>query len=253
VGRLGVAESYGAQASAFEEAFEKGCNYFYWGSGRKKAEMTKAIRNISGKAKRDRLVIAVQTYARTGLFMEPIFMRRLKSLHIEYADILILGWHNKAPSKQLLERVMKLKDKGLFRYLGMSGHNRSAFPEMAKTGLFDIFHIRYNAAHRGAEEECFPFLTGEDRPGIVTYTATRHAYLLNHQKMPAGEAPMTSTDCYRFAMTNSAVDVCLCGPKDLHQMREALKSLDMGPLTTEEMNRIKKIGDHVHKTAKGLF
>jgi predicted aldo/keto reductase-like oxidoreductase len=54
-------------------------------------------------------------------------------------------------------------------------------------------------------------------------------------------------------MTNSAVDVCLCGPKDLHQMREALKSLDMGPLTTEEMNRIKKIGDHVHKTAKGLF
>jgi hypothetical protein len=27
VGRLGVSASYGAPAEAFEEAFEKGCNY----------------------------------------------------------------------------------------------------------------------------------------------------------------------------------------------------------------------------------
>ena len=35
VGRLGVAASYGAPTKAFEEAFDKGCNYFYWGSMRK--------------------------------------------------------------------------------------------------------------------------------------------------------------------------------------------------------------------------
>ena len=35
VGRLGVASSYGAPPAAFEEAFERGCNYFYWGSLRK--------------------------------------------------------------------------------------------------------------------------------------------------------------------------------------------------------------------------
>jgi hypothetical protein len=29
VGRLGVAASYGAPASAIEEAFDRGCNYFY--------------------------------------------------------------------------------------------------------------------------------------------------------------------------------------------------------------------------------
>ena len=32
VGPLGVAASFGAPASAFEEAYERGCNYFYWGS-----------------------------------------------------------------------------------------------------------------------------------------------------------------------------------------------------------------------------
>ena len=48
VGRLGISSSYGAPAEAFEEAFEKGCNYFSWGTfikGRSK-EMKKAIINI---------------------------------------------------------------------------------------------------------------------------------------------------------------------------------------------------------------
>jgi hypothetical protein len=45
VGRLGVACSYGAPAQAFEEAFDHGVNYFYWGSMRKTA-MARAIRNI---------------------------------------------------------------------------------------------------------------------------------------------------------------------------------------------------------------
>ena len=29
-GRLGLGAGYGAPAAAFEEAFERGCNYFYW-------------------------------------------------------------------------------------------------------------------------------------------------------------------------------------------------------------------------------
>jgi aryl-alcohol dehydrogenase-like predicted oxidoreductase len=32
VGRLGISSSFGAPARAFEEAFEKGCNYFTWGT-----------------------------------------------------------------------------------------------------------------------------------------------------------------------------------------------------------------------------
>ena len=28
-GRLGLGSSYGAPASAYEQAFERGCNYFY--------------------------------------------------------------------------------------------------------------------------------------------------------------------------------------------------------------------------------
>ena len=44
VGRLGISSSYGAPEEAYEEAFEKGCNYFVVGSfmkGRSKEDRYK--------------------------------------------------------------------------------------------------------------------------------------------------------------------------------------------------------------------
>ncbi len=59
-GRLGVAASYGAEANAFEEAFERGCNYFYWGSMRKNG-MRQAIQNICAQGKRDESITVIQS------------------------------------------------------------------------------------------------------------------------------------------------------------------------------------------------
>jgi len=252
-GRLGVADSYGAPAEAFEEAFEKGCNYFYLGSGRHRAGMKQAIRNIVGRGRRDGLIVSIHAYARFGLLTEYFLRKTLESLKLEYADVLLLGWHNRRPSSLLLNRAAAMKNKGLVRFLGMSGHNRSLFPKMAEEGLFDLFHVRYNAAHRGAEEETFPFLTGDNRPGMVTYTATRWGQLLKAKNMPPGEPALASSDCYRFVMSNPGVDVCLCGPSDTGQMRAALQALELGPLGPEDLTRVKMIGDHVHRHVKGLF
>ena len=245
VGRLGVAAGYGAPAKAFEEAFEKGCNYFYWGSMRK-SNMQESIKNICNRGKREELIILIQSYSRSPHLMESFFEKALRSLALDHVDILLLGWHNKRPGQKLLDKALAMKEKGLFRFLALSGHNRKLFPELAREGLFDLFHVRYNAAHRGAEQETFPFLPAVDRPGLVTYTATRWGRLLNPKKMPPGEKPPSASDCYRFSLSNPAVDVCLCGPKDESQMKEALKTLAMGPLSEEEMERMKKIGDYLH-------
>jgi len=245
VGRLGMAAGYGAPAKAFEEAFEKGCNYFYWGS-RRNANMKEAIRNICNQGKREELVILIQSYSRSSRLLESFFEKALRSLALDHIDILLLGWYNHRPRQKMIDKVLTMKEKGLFRYLALSGHNRKLFPELAREGLFDLFHIRYNAAHRGAERETFPFLPVNGRPGMVTYTATRWGQLLNPKKMPPGESPPSASDCYRFSLSNPAVDVCLCGPKDEAQMKEALKTLALGPLSMEEMERMKKIGDYLH-------
>jgi len=250
VGRLGMAASYGAPAEAFEEAFDRGCNYFYLGGGRRKAGMKQAIRNLCRQGQRDRLVIAIQSYARFGYLMEWVFKSRLRSMGLERADILVLGWHNRRPSSGLVKRARVMKAKGLCRYLAMSGHQRRLFPQMDADRHFDLFHVRYNAAHRGAQEEIFPHLQGDDRSGIVSYTATRWGQLLNPSKMPPGETVPVPSDCYRFAMSNPAVDVCLCGPKNVDQMRDALPALELGPLDAEEMERMKRIGDYVRSTTR---
>jgi hypothetical protein len=101
------------------------------------------------------------------------------------------------------------------------GCNRALFQDLAEENVYDIFHVCYNAAHRGAESEVFDKLHERQRPAIVSYTATRWAQLLNPKKMPPGESPLTATDCYRFALSHPMVDVCMCGPKNAAQMQAA--------------------------------
>lgn len=245
VGRLGVACSYGAPTEAFEEAFERGVNYFYWGSTRKKA-MAQAIRHIVSQGRRDNLVIVLQSYSRSAVLLESFFRQGLRTLGVDYADVLLLGWHNQPPSPRIMDRVRTMRHQGLFRYLAISGHHRPLFPVLAPQPEYDIFHVRYNAVHRGAEQEVFPQMPVVNRPGLVTYTATRWGDLLNPKKMPSGEDPPRGADCYRFVLSQPDVDVCLTGPRTRAEMQEALKALDLGPLSETELARMRRLGDHLH-------
>jgi len=64
--------------------------------------------------------------------------------------------------------------------------------------------------------------------------------------MPAGEAPPSAADCYRFALSHPAVDVCMMGARTTEQMRENLKALELGPLSEAERARLRRIGDHLY-------
>jgi aryl-alcohol dehydrogenase-like predicted oxidoreductase len=181
---------------------------------------------------------------------ERLFVRGLKDAGLDQADVLILGFFSRHPSRRIVESALRLKEKGLIRFIGLSGHSRKLFPKLREEGLFDVFHVRYNAAHRGGETEIFPFVRGENRPAVVAFTATRWGQLLNPKKTPPGEPPATAPDCYRFVLSNPAVDVCITGAKTLEQMRENLKVLDMGPMTEEEMARMRRIGDFIRSRGK---
>jgi hypothetical protein len=45
----------------------------------------------------------------------------------------------------------------------------------------------------------------------------------------------------------------MTGPKDLEQMRHALKALTLGPLAPEALARIRPIGDYIHDHHQRLF
>jgi predicted aldo/keto reductase-like oxidoreductase len=253
VGRLGIASGYGAPAEAIEEAFERGCNYFTWGTVIKgyKPQMRQALRNIVAKGQRDRLALACFTYAHNSFFTERMLRRGLKSAGLDHADVLILGYFSKTPPRRLVDGALRLKEKGLVHFIGLSTHNRKPCGALAAGGPFDVVHFRYNAAHRGAERDIFPCAAGEERPGLVAFTATRWGQLMKEKKMPPGEKPLTAADCYRFVLSNPAVDVCMSGPRTVKEMRENLAVLESGPMSEDEMARARRIGDHVYGRKRG--
>ncbi len=247
VSRLGLAGGYGVPAEAVERAFhEYGINYFYWSTPRK-AGMRDGLKNLV-RSHRDEIVIVLQSYDHLGLTVRRSVEKGIAALGIDSADVLLLGWNNWHPSARVMGESLALREEGKVRFIAMSGHNRKLFGEIAQKSdsPIDIFMVRYNAAHRGAEEEIFPHLAGKKRPGLTTYTATRWGKLLNPKKMPEGEKPLTASECYRFVLSNPHVDLCMMGPASEAQMVEGLTALTRGPLSDKEMERIRKIGDYVH-------
>ncbi len=248
VGRLGIASGYWAPSSSIEEAFEHGCNYMTWGTFVKgySPHMREALRNIAAKGQRDRVVLAMFSYAHQSFLTEHFFGKGLKAAGLDYADLLILGGFYRPPSQRIVDGAMKLKEKGLVRFLGISSHKRLLLAKLLKDSTFDIFHIRYNAVHRGAETEIFPFMSAGHRPGIVSFTGTDWGKLLNSSKMPPGEKPPTAVECYRFVLSNPAVDVCMAGSKTAAQMKQNLAILEQGPMSDDELSRMRRIGDHIY-------
>jgi aryl-alcohol dehydrogenase-like predicted oxidoreductase len=245
VSRIGLGSSFGVEPADIETAFDGGINYFYWGSIRRNG-FGRGVRTLARRA-RDEMVIALQSYARwPRSMMRKRFESGLLRLDIDCADILILGWHNWRPPQPIIDEALELRERGLVRYLMMSGHNRPFFSEIAKESLLDLFMVRYNAVHRGAERDVFPLLPGGDeRPGTCAYTATNRALLLNPRKTPPGERTPGASDCYRFCLSHPEVNMVLSGPANTEQVREALAALEAGPLDESELAWMRRVGDHI--------
>jgi aryl-alcohol dehydrogenase-like predicted oxidoreductase len=249
VSRLGIGSSYGVDAAAIERAYhEQGVNYLYWGTVRR-AAFGEGIRNIA-RTHRDDLVVVVQTYTRLAAWAVPSLERALRELKLAYADVLLLGMHNRPPSNRLRDAAFRARDRGLARFVAVSCHRRSTFQEYLAQGVYDILMFRYSAAHRGAEADVLAHLPEVDRPGMVSYTATRWGTLLDPAHTPPGERTPTAADCYRFVLSREGIDVCLTGPADAQQLAESLTALDRGPMSSDEIAWMCRVGDHVHASAR---
>jgi aryl-alcohol dehydrogenase-like predicted oxidoreductase len=227
-----------------EEAVERGVNYLWWGALRTK-KMARGIRAVARKGRED-LVIAMHAVARNPAAISKGVENALSQLGLDYLDVLLLGNHTRAPAPRLMEQVNELKQQGKLRFLALSTHHRPLIPELEKDRQVDIYHLRYNAAHRGAEAEVFDHLPAEGGPGIVTFTSNRWGSLIDPARMPQGESPPSAADCYRFVLAHPRVHVACCGPASMAELRQNLECLEQGPMSDEELERMRRIGRHVY-------
>ena len=191
-GPLGISASYGVPAAAVERAVESGMTYVYWGSIRT-AAFAEALRHLAPA--RDRFMLAVQSYARArpGAHLE----RRARAQadrvrpRRRAAPWFLEPRHEPAHPR----RRARLQRRGLVNFVAVSSHNRALAATLSASGDFDIVHLRYNAAHPGAERDCFPHLPAEDRPGMVSFTGTSWGQLLDPRstRRPASARPRRAT------------------------------------------------------------
>lgn len=244
---LGLGSSFGIGGTDLQHAFERGINYFYYGSYRRPA-FARGVRELA-KTERERMVLVVQSYSRVASLVGPSLGSALRALGTDHTDFLLLGWWNDAPPERIMDAARRERDRGRCRHIMVSCHNRLAFERYAKDPDITAIMVRYNAAHPGAEQEVFPKL-GASPPTVVTYTATRWGDLLNPALTPAGCPTPRASDCYRFALTHPSVQVCIAGPKDRRELDEALCALERGPMSDDELAWMKRVGAEVKKHAR---
>jgi len=253
VHRLGLSASYRPGKAAIYRALDEGINYVF-GYGFD-SQMMGVLRDVL-RRHRERYVVATGAY--NLILGHPNLRRtlekRLRRLGTEYIDVfLFLGvMKEREFSLSVREELYRLREEGKVRCVGLSTHNRRFAGQLAADGAVDVLMIRYNAAHRTAEEEIFPHL-GRHDPGVVSYTATRWTQLLRRPRGWPKDGPVPSAGmCYRFVLSSPNVDVCLTAPRNLEQLVENIAAVRQGPLTEEEMAFMRRFGDAVH-TAKRWF
>ncbi len=247
--RLGIGSTFDAPARVIEAAFDRGINYLYWGSIRQ-PEFARAMVNLA-KNHRDELILTVQSYSDDPGTIEAEVDEALRSSGLKDFDFLLLGNRMETPAAEYIDVFNRLKQKGKVRFMSLSSHNRPLIPKLLADYEqdrcpYELLMFRYNAVHRGAEKDVFPFIPHQKRPAIITYTATRWGHLLDAAKMPEGVEPPSARDCYRYSLSHPQMDMVVCGPANAEQMDEAISALEMGPLAPEERDRIERIGAHIY-------
>ena len=249
--RIGLSATYRPEKKTIYKAIDEGINFFFaYGFD---TQMISVLKDVF-KGNREKYMIATGAYNLiwTHTDVRKTLEKRLKKLNTDYIDtFLFLGVMKEKQFPEIVrDELHKIREEGKVRRIGISSHNRKLVGRLASEGDLDAFMMRYNAAHRGAEDDIFPHLKTHD-PGIISYTATRWGFLLRRPKnWPQEERIPDAGICYRFVLSNPNVDVCLNAPSNLKQLEENLAGVRQGYLNDEDMAFMKKFGDVIHRTKK---
>ncbi len=234
-------------------AVEQGVNYLNWCG--KPDGLSQAIADMG--ASRANVVVATQFKARTAAEAEREFdwiLSETASDRLEVATMYYVEsdeeWQELIAPGGAWEVLERRKSQGQLGLIGLTTHQRSLAAKWAGEGRLDLLMIRYNAAHRGAEQDVFPKAAELGLP-VITFTGLRWRALLQSTPAdPPGAGPPTAVDCYRFCLANPAVTVAITAPNGSKELHENLKLLDdWTPPTSNHLQAIRQHGDRVHHHA----
>lgn len=248
--RLGLATRGGTRLREADvlQAIDAGLHFLNW-CGHADA-LSRAVAGL-GK-RRHEVMVCVQFEARTAQEAEQELAWILRELNTDYVDVVtfyyveaLAEWRQIIGAGGALAYCQAAKRQGKIRLIGLTSHQRPLAATLAESGLLDLLMIRYNAAHRGAEEDIFP-VTERLRMPVVVYTCLRWGALLQATPDdPPGFAVPPAPAWYRFALHHPAVTVAVMAPHNRQELDEDLQVLAAKPLSAEEYQRLAEHGQRV--------
>jgi predicted aldo/keto reductase-like oxidoreductase len=253
--RLGLATrgNTSLDREAVLSAIGRGVNYLNW-CGHSDG-MQEAVRRL--ERRRAGVIIAVQMEARSGAEAKRELGEALGALGTDRLDIVTYyyveypeEWDEIAAHGGAAEVLEAARREGVIGAIGLTSHQRPLAVQIAQSGRLDLLMVRYNAAHRGAEEDVFPAARRQKLP-VTAFTCTRWGALLNSTPDdPPGFVPPSAPECYRFVLAHPGVSVALMAPDGADELEENLAILeDWRALTAERYQALKAHGDRVRRWA----
>jgi predicted aldo/keto reductase-like oxidoreductase len=234
-------------------AVDCGINYLNW-CGHPDA-LSQAVQELGSQ--RQSAVVAVQLESPTGREATQELDHALEYLGSDYVDIVTYyyvegpeEWARIVEAGGAHQAMVRARDAGKVRMMGVTTHQRTLAVEMAQSGFLDMLMIRYNAAHRGAERDVFP-ITDRLRIPVVTFTTIRWGALLKPTpEDPPAFTPPTAPDWYRFVLMCPSVAVALMAPHDRSELDANLEILRRWePLSDSQYIALSAHGERVRKHA----
>ncbi|MBI3696798.1 MAG: aldo/keto reductase [Acidobacteria bacterium] len=241
--RLGLTGAYWPGEAALRAGIDAGMNYIFWYYWDR--QMTRVLHEVL-PANREKFVIATGVSNLGNWAVRRGIESCRRRLRTDYLDVFHIFWVGEGKLKsETLDLLRRYKEEGKIRQIAISTHVRRYAGELIRQGVLDVVMCRYNAAHRGAEQEIFPYLPLSE-PGVVSYTATRWGRLLRAPRGWSGQVP-TAGECYRFVLSNPNVHVCLTAPRNARELEENLAAVAKGPLPPDAIEFMRPFGDFVHR------
>jgi predicted aldo/keto reductase-like oxidoreductase len=244
------------EPEAVIEAVRRGINYLNW-CGHADG-LSAAVRRL-GERRRE-VLVAVQLEARAADAAHRELRGYLGELGTTYLDAVTYyyvehenEWREIIGPGGAAEALEDLRREGTVRAIGLTTHQRPLAAALAASGRLDLLMVRYNAAHRSAEDDVFPATEARGLP-VVTYTGLRWGALLQPTPDdPPGFTPPAAPEWYRFVLCHPSVTVGILAPDGERELAEDLTLLDdWRGLEVERYEALRAHGDRVRRHA-GAF
>lgn len=224
VTRLGIGGAYCETPEGYRAALDCGVNYVDTARAYRDGQDEEVIGRAL-KGRRHQLVLATKTVQRDAAGARQDLETSLRLLQTDYLDIWQIHHLNTQEEREkalgpggAMEAVVKAKQEGLIRFVGVTGHDWVQIQAAVATGLFDTVLCWYNCAMKEPEQTVLPEAQKQGT-GVVIMNASRNTKLFGGDDAPARE------QFYRYVLSHPAVGLTIMGLRDVEIFRQISQAL----------------------------